>query len=331
MRVLWLTADRSSRVAGIFDALRKAFVALEPDTRIVTHSRWSIESSPEGGHPYEPHLPTSWINEFDLVFTDALFAYQKIKWRKVAIPKCVLFEDVHRAARNGYLRNAGNEFEFTHFFVRYRDASVRMHPWLLDRPTFWLPHSIDRNIFYSSLPMFSYGRPIRILATGRSIPTTYPNRLEAHDDLSGMSGFLRIKRPEEKTEDPWPTGHDYADLLRASKISIGDGSVYEYPLLKSFEIPACGSILLMRHFREMTDLGFDGSTTSVDVNGFKSWKHAAMDLLSDEPLMSDISIAGASLIKEKHTANIRAIELRNVMRSILSLPYESENCLDAIS
>lgn len=327
MRILWLTVDRSSHIPRIFDPLREAFVLLEPDTKIIAHSRWNRDSISNDGHPYEPVLDPSWINEFDLVFTDAIFAYMKTEWNKIYIPKCVLFEDVHGPVVKNCMNKTRREFGFNFFFIRYRDTSIRMHEWLLRESTYWLPHSIDTSIFYST--GFT-NRPIRTLLTGQRLDMVYPDRDDADSQLHNMPGFLCIPRPKEGVEDPWPIRSDYAGLLRASRICIGDGSKYEYPTLKHFEIPACGSVLLMYHFKEMNDLGFDGMFTSVDMYNYKSWKHAVIELLSNEERMADISCAGYNVVQLHHTADIRALELKGVFEKILG-PSSAHHLLQEIS
>ncbi len=294
MRILWLTVDRDHRVAQIFEPLRDAMCEIE-DVTVVSHNQWSVDSI-RGTAPRSIQLDPVWVNEFDVLFTDAPFGYMAERWDQVKIPKCCLVEDCHGDLPAIYVRVAA-EVGFEHFFCRYRDGFDHHFP---DIDARWLPHSIDPDVFFPGK-----GETDEVLAVGRTGTDTYPLRGRVIDELSGMPWFRNVDRPEEGQANPWPVRVDYANLLRDSKIVISGCSKYGYPILKTFEIPACGAVLASDHVAEMTALGFLPAQTMIAL-GPGPIAEQLQPWLVDDQMRCHVARAGAQLVHAHHTAHARA-------------------------
>ncbi len=329
MRILWLTVDRGHRVARIFQPLMEAMQKLENVT-VFSHRRWS-QWTIIGDQKQQRELDAAWMNDFDIVFTDAVFGYMKEEWDKVTILKCCLTEDCHGQLPAIYVKRAYEEFGFDVFFYRYREGFEKYHPYV-DKPKVWLPHSIDPVMFY---PVHKKNgedydsRNNSVLSVGVNVPQVYPLRHRADIELQGMKGYRRIERPPEG-DAPWPIGKDYADFLRASKIVVSGCSMYHYPILKTFEIPACGAVLACDPIGELTELGFEADWNYITLSGtqpgdvretLEGWLKSERQ---DE--LNEMAKRGHQLVHRQHTAAVRARELQEHFQSLLATKQSSQLC-----
>jgi hypothetical protein len=313
MKVLWLSIDRSTRAAKIFDPLRKAMQSLLGNSmHIIMHSDWSRTSILDGGSATEPFIDTNWVNgEFDIVFTDAVFAYLKTDWWRIRIPKCILIEDVHGPLCDSYIDAAHAIHGFDHWFLRYRDASLRFLPFLEQHSTHWLPHSIDPEVFYpieAKIPM--------VLQTGRTTREIYPMRYKVKQELGKEDFYRCIERPDDDDSNKWPVSMEYADLLRAVMISVSDCSIYGYPTMKIFEIAACGTTLACDVVPEMADLGFIEGQTFLRLQNDTDMREQFHDWLTSNATM-EIGSRGADLVSRCHTVQHRSRYLLDKLKDIV--------------
>lgn len=309
MRLLWLTTDRSRRVADIFTPLQRE-VAKLVEVEFVTRDAWTLEEI--WGHtPFFPLVDPYYANEFDLVFTDAPFAFMTESWEDISAPKALLMEDQHGPLVQYYIGRCVDEFGFTHFFTRYRDPLVEHHPLLARHHVRWLPHCIEPEGFHD----MRLERSIGVLSTGRLNPETYPFRDKVHRALVDTGYYHRIGRPEEGTVEDTPAQRlDYATHLNRARISVQGTSRYNYVTRKSFEIPACGTVLLTDWIPEMEDLGFRPGrncwTYGLEntAGQIRDGVEALLSLPPDDSLLHQIADAGHDLVHARHTAEARARE-----------------------
>jgi len=304
------------RVARHFDALQQA-VARLVDVTFIRKSTEGLLANVFGDLAVsgkigaeETLLPfiNSPKKRFDFVMCDAIFAFPRDRWTQVDIPRAVLLEDLHGPSVAQQVRLC-QEFGMEVVFHRYNLPLKKFHPDLYDGDCkcVWFPHSIDTSTFRN------YGtRSLDILMVGVIVPFYYPVRARACESLKDKPYFHRVERPVE-TPHPvpkYPVGQDYAELLSSAKISITGGSIYHYPVMKYFEIPACKTLLMSDWFPELGMLGFEPDRNMVVADLENLPKQVEWWLSHDEE-RERVSERGAELIQKYHSLEIRAKQFVN--------------------
>lgn len=320
MKILWLTIDRTNRVAShIFAGLQQAvrqlvhvdFVIRKPDTVAGTFCRQVVMQ----GRKLPSMINLDTVNDYDLVFTDAIFGFMSERWKDIKIPKAILIEDQHGPMVRRYVEQAHNNFKFNIFCMRYKNATKKFHPYLNNHSIIWLPHSIPWEVFRD------YGRqkPIGCLSTGINNSKVYPIRAKIDKELKNASFYKRIERPSERMPGKgraWPSGIDYARLLNECKIAVGCTSRFGYPVMKLFEIPACATALCSDFIPELGELGFVPGKNMIEIKHTDNSKILIKKWLASSQL-EQITRNGYSLILERHTTEIRAKEFIASMKKYI--------------
>jgi len=314
MKIYWPTVDRTHRVADYYDSFQQA-VAQKAQ---VTFCRRTLETEAglwtwqhvRKGAPVKRLLDPTIVNQYDVLFTDSIWAFLTEEWHSIKIPKYLMVVDQHGESVQSYTFKAHGEFGFDAYFTRYRDSLRKYLPFCHDRPVFWLPLSINPSVFRD------YEEATRdiCLLTGQA-GWAYPFRRDASKALANTPWFEQIRRPPEHTEGAWPVGEDYARELNKARIGLACTSTYHYPVKKLFEIMACKSLLLCDDRTEMRDLGFvDGQ----NYLAYKSVDH--IESLASRFLHPDlhdradaIAQAGYNLVHTRHTDDIRAAQLLDMI------------------
>jgi len=305
MKILWVTVDRTNRVATIFDPLRIEVEKIA-DVDVVMkqlpmlasayqHSKYRLKE--------QPLLKAKIANQYDWVFTDAPFAFQNEPWKKITAKKCCLFEDQH--GPNPQYSKRFKAWDFNIFFTRYRNILVR-HSHLKDQKTIWLPHHIDPAIYKD------YGLPKKIgaLMVGRAGKRIYPVRHTVDRQLRGQPFYKKVGRPDEtnKPGKKWPVGEDYAKLINSASITFTCLSTFKYPVLKFFEIPGSKSALFSDYNNELKTLGFIPGENMVEISKKIKIVPLVKDWLDKKDKLAEITQKGFDLVHERHTAKKRAEE-----------------------
>lgn len=314
MKILWCTVDRSNRVAPhIFKTLMDEVSKIEDVTvvsksfkmltgEVTKNAIWKKEKHFTTGKKLSPKE----INKnYDVVFTDALFGFMHEDWQDIKIPKGLLIEDLHGELIQYLIAYALDNFKFNFVFTRYRNASRKLLPEIYKVKTDWIPHSINPELLKDYGLVKNYG----ILLTGSLNSTIYPLRSFVYENLNSYNFFTHITRPAESVyhQNPWPTGIEYFKLLNSSKMSVCSTSIYYYPVIKMFEIPACKSILLSDCTNEMKQLGFVPNENMIEIN-VKNLCNQIHNVLKNEEFMKEIAENGYNLIHKYHTGKQRAFE-----------------------
>lgn len=317
MKILWLRVDRSTRVSGhLFDAIQNEVSKLA-DVKFITRSYdghiFNFVKDAVEKRNIPPLLNDINPEDYDIVFTDSIFAFTTENWKRFSnVPTVSLFEDQHNDFTRKYIRDTFDEFGFSHYLVRYRDATDKYNPYLRKRPVYWFPHSIPHELFHD----YRLPKTTDVLQVGR-LTRPYPFRVKIYKALKGQSYYRRIERPEETDGKKWPIGEDYAKLLNESKISFSTRLEHGYPVLKYFEIPACNCLLMANSVPEMKDLGFIDGETYVELTDKSNIRKEVEYYLKHEDERLKISNAGFHLIHNKHTTELRAKQFIAIMNDIL--------------
>lgn len=316
MRILWLATDRSDRVADLFGPLQRS-VADIADVDFIYRKlnclpkQWQNNFT-KGTRKPERLVNIKKANEYDFIMVDAPFAFLDEAWGKIKTPKGVLIEDQHGDVLE--YSKIYKKHKFDVFFTRYKNI-LNQHKWLKDENIKWLPHSIDPNIFND----YHLNKKFDCLMVGRIQRNVYPIRWKVNQSLrNGGVNYYQINRPEEVSEKHlrWPVGKDYARLINQSLMTFTCMSMFQYPVSKIFEIPACDSVLVSDYNEELFDLGFEPNINMIDITHVKNIKSFVKKLLKDRNRLYDISFKGHELIHERHTARYRAEEFLEYLEEI---------------
>ena len=306
IKVLWAKIDTSSRVASHYDDMITKFKELV-DLTVITMPL-------NGEHPatfhnkcYDhntelPHIIENEIsnNNYDFLIVSNPFAFYQENWGCISIPKAVIFEDQHND--NIFQLQFAYDNDFI-VFHRYQFKSFVQNTSFKIKNTHWLPQSVDVDKFKD------YGLPKKhkLLLTG-ALYGCYTSRNLVREVFKNDRVLTHIPRPKENQGDYWPIGIDYAKELNQSLISVCCGSIYQYSVMKHFEIPATNSLLYCDDFRELRSLGFIPNVNMITIDR-NNIKNQVYDILNNPSLIKKISNSGMKLINEYHTTDVRAKEL----------------------
>jgi len=322
MNILWCTIDRSTRVAGHFDMLQEAVAGLVDVTFIrksteglLAHVFGNLVMSGIKGceESIIPLLESS-RKDFDFIMCDAIFAFPKDRWKEIGIPKAVLLEDLHGSNPAQQVQLC-LEHEINTVFHRYNLALEDSHPDLIKSGCrrIWFPHCVDTDMFRD------HGtKSLGALMVGVTAPQYYPTRSKAVSLLKDKPYFKHVERPAETPhlEKKYPVGKDYAALLSSAKLSITGGSIYHYPVMKYFEIPASNTLLVSDWFPELGLLGFEPEKNMV-VADLDNLSQQVEWWLSHDEERERVSQNGYEFIRKYHRVDIRAKQLVNHFCEIL--------------
>lgn len=168
------------------------------------------------------------------------------------------------------------------------------------------------------------------------VGTTYNNRkivkqLFTHNSIKFSSGrtirYTKLKLLEKAKLYPFKKrrnldslNHEFHYTLINSKYSYTCGSDLRMPVRKFFEIPAAGCTLVCTPCIGFKKLGFKDKE-----NSFTCAPEEILDMnhyLSDSPeLAQTVSDAGRNLVLRKHTADVRASQLRQGLKLLSQDKY----------
>jgi len=316
LKILWLKIDTSKRVAGHYDDL---------PNELSNHCHIDILTCDlQNQHPaifqqrclindiQRPEIVKDHIlksnNNYDFIICANLFAFNNEDWSKINIPKAVLIEDQHGENNLNQIKLAKKD----NWIVLHRYQFNKFHTDLNKKLNcIWFPHSVNIKKFKNYKQQKKYD----ILQTG-ALYNVYETRNFINNIFKYDPNFHHIQRPKENEDKQWPTGIDYSKELNKSLLSICCGSIYQYPVMKYFEIPASHSIIFGDWFPELGDLGFEPYKNMIVVD--KENIKLQIKLLKENiNKLTKIANNGYNLIHERHTNQIRAKELINIIKNIL--------------
>lgn len=233
----------------------------------------------------------------------------------LTIPYGILLYDLHynTDARREEARRIGAQ----HIFTIYRDKFYEWYPGC-GTHVYWLPHHVDINVFKD------YGilKDINWLLMGSIHERLYPLRAKVYQTMQDKPGFVYHEHPgwrsfSEKERSEFYVGERYAREINRARMFLTCGSIYDYPLLKYYEIPACNTLMLASAFPELDDLGFiDGvHFVSIDEQDFED-KAEYYRAHEKERLL--IARQGYEMVRANHSTALRASQLIHMIEKIIS-------------
>jgi len=338
MRILWLTVNRSHRIAHHFDDFRRTVSELSK-VEVVTlmkslagdhgQNMWQLSRNLISGKLVPDNIVMDYLvsdNDFDFIFCDAFFAYLNEDWTHFNIPSSIFIEDVHQEVPKHQIEKA-YELGIKTIFHRFNFAFHKYHPEARFKfNCIWLPHSVRMDRYVDHL-----SKSIDVLHVGVHPQEFYPYRYSVVEQLRDKSYFTLIERPKDTPGVPrdgkWPIDRDYDNLLQKSKITITGGSIFDAPVQKYVEIPAANSLLMSNWFPDLGLMGFLPDTNMVTYHR-ETVVETVEDLLKDEEKIKRISSNGHNLILMRHTSEIRAKQFINFVCNIIGRDtyYNVEPC-----
>lgn len=202
-----------------------------------------------------------------------------------------------------------------HIFSCYRDSFIKNYPEFMDR-MIWLPHAVNTKIFKD----YKFPKEIDMLLMGRVSKKYYPLRDKILKTLSGKENFVHHKHPgsrEVKNKKNALVREKYAKEINKAKIFFTCDSVFQYPVLKYYEVLACNTLLLASDSPELYDLGFRDGENFVAINEHNFLEKAEYYLNHDQE-RERISMNGYKFVHKKHSIKMRARELVKMIEEILA-------------
>lgn len=329
MKILWLTVDRSHRVAQQFDIFR-SYVEKIADVVVLKKSvagdkgqnMWQLSKNLISGDIKSENIVFNHLTEiddnYDFIFCDAFFAYLDEDWKHFGIPSGIFIEDIHQIVPRIQIEKA-KEYGIENIFHRFNFSFHKFHPKARKYfKCFWLPHSInDERILNNSV------KDIEVLHIGVCPQQYYPYRADAVNQLSYKTYFKQVVRPKEGGErsNKWPIDNEYTELLGRSHICITGGSIFNAPVQKYVEIPAANTLLMSNWFADLGLLGFVPGKNMVTYEQ-ENLISIIEKLLKDKDKIYKISNEGYILITTKHTSKIRSKQFINNICQIINKPIE---------
>lgn len=105
--------------------------------------------------------------------------------------------------------------------------------------------------------------------------------------------------------------------IKQSRIAVTDGSGYDEPIRKFFEIPACGSLMLCWPCTGLESLGFSDGESAVFIDD-AHFLEQVDSLLNDHENTQRIAEQGRSIVFANHSLAARALQFHHTLESILS-------------
>lgn len=229
------------------------------------------------------------------------------------IPKGVIFHDISNYIHQRKQFIVREDVDL--IFVHYRDAFRKWYPKFASRMV-WLPHHVNTDVFKD----YQLEKTINILMMGAMSPRLYPFRVTMRESLKNKDGFVYHPHPgygHKKESQPGSLiGEAYAEEINRAKIFLTCHSIFEYPLLKYFEVLGCNTLLLAPASNELTELGFVDGETYVSVN-----RHNFIEkvnyYLKHEVERTQLAQRGYVMVRTHHSTKQRAAELIQHIQQVI--------------
>ncbi|MET3690310.1 spore maturation protein CgeB [Priestia megaterium] len=234
---------------------------------------------------------------------------------KINIPKGMIFHDISYQIkiRKEYINREKIDFIFAH----YRDAFMKWYPELAHRFV-WLPHHVNTTVYKD----FQLPKTINWLMMGATVRHIYPLRVIMLNAMKDQPGFVYHPHPGytvvQNAKQGSLVGDEYAKEINRSKMFLTCNSVYEYILMKYFEVLACNTLLLAPSTQETTDLGFIDGVHFVAINRM-NFLEKAQYYLSHESERLTIAKTGYEMVRSYHSTEARVKHLLSNITKLISL------------
>lgn len=249
------------------------------------------------------------VNDIGFRMTPVLKGLQSID-----IPTGLIVNDLHRftESRRHYIRKNN----INYIFSVIRDKFHEIYPEYKNR-MIWIPHSINTRIYKD----YNFKKNISLLMMG-AVTEHYPLRQKILRSYKKDIELVYHEHPGYQSLDTLKKDYLYIDTkyaqeINRAKIFFTCPSIFNYPVMKYYEVLACRSLLLAPTFKELEDIGFLPGVHFVDINE-SNFKEKATYYLNNEHERRKITDEGYKFIHQNHTVQIRAQQLVKQIEQIIS-------------
>ncbi|MEN6325071.1 MAG: glycosyltransferase [Syntrophomonas sp.] len=247
------------------------------------------------------------INEFGETNTPKITGLSSL-----TIPYGIYVYDIHYQIEAR--KQAIAQEKVRHVFSHYRD---KFYLWFHDYAAKmrWLPQHANLEVFKD------YGLPkdIDYLLMGAVGERVYPLRYKIVETMKNRPNFVYHEHPGFKyfaQDDDAYVGVKYAREINRAKLFLTCDSIYQYPIAKYFEVPACKTLLLAPFSKELADLGFIPGVNFVSIDEYDFLEKAEY-YLNHETERSEIAEQGYQMVRSRHSTVKRATELLAMIEEIV--------------
>lgn len=304
LRILVITGDFSNYlVPNFYDLMLEVQKLADVD---IWHQPGDINTI-INQFPTKPDLV--FINEFGESNSPQITGLESL-----TIPYVLLMYDLHYQVE--VRNNALKQLNPLYIFTLYRD---RFNYWYSDYrdKICWFPHHVNTNIFKD----YQMPKDIDYLLMGDVHERLYPLRRKMLLTMQNRAGFVYHPHPGWRQFSPEERsvlfiGERYAREINRAKIFFTCSSIYQYPLLKYFEVLACKTLLLAPASSELADLGFIPGVNFVAINE-DDFVNKAAYYLQHEAERQMIAEKGYEMVRCLHGTEKRAQDMVSTLADII--------------
>lgn len=236
-----------------------------------------------------------------LVYAESIFTYvknfDKVKAKKalwfLSSPQQILlpkYDNIQADLALKVVDNAG----MTDFSDRFRRLGLK---------TKWLPLSVDGNRFRN----LHIPKKYDYCLLGNMNPTVYPLRVK----------MLRYLLDYKKNAMVTPVyGKDYVEAINQSKMFLTCSGICKFPVMKYYEAMACGSLLVADEPMDAEELGFRAGENYAAVEDIVDLGEETDWYTTHVAEADEVARRGEELVRQRHTNEVRAKELYEMLKCV---------------
>ncbi|MFD1848481.1 glycosyltransferase [Oceanobacillus bengalensis] len=221
--------------------------------------------------------------------------------------------DVHRfiSLRRNYI----DKNKISNIFTVARDKFMEIYPEYKNK-MIWLPNFVNTELYKD----YGLKKELNFLMMG-AVNDTYPLRQTICNTYKNDKNFVYHNHPgyrtlRNKEKEQSFIGDKYAKEINRAKLFFTCPSIYNYPVMKYFEVLACRTLLLAPTFKELEDLGFIPGKHFVPIDK-KNFKDKATYYLVNDREREKIVEEGYRFIHGNHSVKQRAKQIIQKIESIV--------------
>jgi Glycosyl transferases group 1 len=230
------------------------------------------------------------------------------------IPVGMIMHDLQY--ETSYRKQFIEENNILYLFTHYRDKFLEWFPEYEDR-MIWFPHFVHTDVFKD----YKQEKEMDFLLMGSTYSPIYPLRAAILDGMKDLPNFTFHEHPGydkgKYDEEDYFVGRRYAKEINRAKIFFTCDSIYQYPVMKYYEVLASNTLLLASHSKELEELGFIPNVHFVEINTENYYEKAMYYLENYETIGKDIAKNGYNMVRKQHSVSTRAKYLVKTIKKIV--------------
>src|SRR5690625_4195475 len=254
-------------------------------------------------------------NEPDFIFHYDITARNRLSPKitnlnKIDIPVGAYVIDAHwkNDQRRAYFKESNISLIFSvskqTFLARFPEYKSKFR---------FLPFSINPSLIRN----WNLKKDIDFLLMGH-ISKSYPYRSAVRDKMKNVKGFIYHRHPGhlKKDRSKYIIDEEFGQEINRAKIFFTCGSIYQYPVMKYFEVPGCNTLLIAEQNRDLIELGFKDGVNFIAAD-HSNFYDKALYYLKNDNKRKEIAAEGYKFIHKHHTHRIRAKQFIHFVKEFI--------------